>query len=78
MIGSSTKKRPNGLVFARMFDNKVLDMCEFGVENFKPMSEFKVEFTPLSYWVVRADVVASDTRTNTWSSTVTAFRIGTV
>jgi len=41
VIGQSTKKRPNGLVFARMFDYKVLDMCEVGVEGFKGMSEFK-------------------------------------
>ncbi|TFK45892.1 Brix-domain-containing protein [Heliocybe sulcata] len=41
LIGQSTKKRPNGLVFARMFDYKVLDMCEVGVENFVGMGSFK-------------------------------------
>lgn len=42
VVSHSTKKRPNGLTFARMFDNKVLDMLEVGVEAFVPMSDFKV------------------------------------
>jgi ribosome production factor 2 len=42
VVGQSTKKRPNGLVFVRMFDHRVLDMCEVGVEKFVPMGEFKV------------------------------------
>ncbi|EGN96487.1 hypothetical protein SERLA73DRAFT_170841 [Serpula lacrymans var. lacrymans S7.3] len=41
LVGQSTKKRPAGLVLARMFDSKVLDMCEFGVDKFVSMSEFK-------------------------------------
>ncbi|KAF8839083.1 Brix-domain-containing protein [Paxillus ammoniavirescens] len=41
MVGQSTKKRPNGLVIARTFDSKVLDMCELGVDKFVSMSEFK-------------------------------------
>jgi ribosome production factor 2 len=44
MVGQSTKKRPNGLVIARMFDSKVLDMCELGVDKFVSMSEFKASF----------------------------------
>ena len=42
LLGQSTKKRPDGMVFARMFDNRVLDMCEVGVDDWVPMSEFKV------------------------------------
>lgn len=42
VIGQSTKKRPNGLVLARMYDNRVLDLCELGVEKFVSMREFKV------------------------------------
>lgn len=43
VIGQSTKKRPNGMVFVRMFDGRVLDMCEVGVEDWKSMNEFKVK-----------------------------------
>lgn len=41
-IGQSTKKRPDGLCFVRMFDGKVLDMIEVGVENFVGMADLKV------------------------------------
>ena len=42
VFGQSTKKRPNGLVVARTFDTRVLDMCEFGVDGFVSMAAFKV------------------------------------
>lgn len=42
LIGQSSKKRPNNLVLARMFDNRLLDMCEVGVDSFVSMSQFKV------------------------------------
>lgn len=42
VIGQSTKKRPNGMTLVRMFDNRVLDMLEVGVENFVSMHDFKV------------------------------------
>lgn len=42
VVGQTTKKRPHGLTFVRMFDNKVLDMTEVGVESWKGMAEFKV------------------------------------
>ncbi|KAL4246914.1 Ribosome production factor 2 [Abortiporus biennis] len=41
VVGQSTKKRPNGMTFVRMFDYRVLDMCEVGVESWKSMNEFK-------------------------------------
>ncbi|KAG8892970.1 rRNA-binding ribosome biosynthesis protein rpf2, partial [Tulasnella sp. 403] len=41
VVASNTKKRPNGLTFVRMFDNRVLDMIEMGVEAYVPMSDFK-------------------------------------
>jgi hypothetical protein len=47
IVGQSTKKRPNGLIFARMFDYKLLDMCEVGVENFVSMQQFKVRLVIL-------------------------------
>jgi ribosome production factor 2 len=42
VVGLSTKKRPNGLVFVRMFDGKVLDMCEVGVDSFAGIHTFNV------------------------------------
>lgn len=42
VVGQSTKKRPDGLTFVRMYDNRVLDMCEVGVEKWVSMVEFKV------------------------------------
>jgi len=41
VVAQSTKKRPNSLTFARMFDGNVLDMCEVGVDSWQSMNEFK-------------------------------------
>ncbi|KAI0303481.1 Brix-domain-containing protein [Multifurca ochricompacta] len=41
LLGQSTKKRPNDLIIARMFDGKLLDMCEVGVDQFVSMNEFE-------------------------------------
>lgn len=49
VVGQSTKKRPDGMIFVRMFDYRVLDMCEVGIENYKAMSEFKVG-TGIAFW----------------------------
>lgn len=40
---SHNKKRPHNLIMGRIYDNHLLDMMEFGVENFTPISDFKVE-----------------------------------
>jgi ribosome production factor 2 len=42
VVGQSSKKRPNNLVLARMFDGNVLDMCELGIEGYVPISEIPV------------------------------------
>jgi len=42
-VGTNSKKRPNNLVFVRMFDYQVLDMIELGIENFKSLHDFKVK-----------------------------------
>lgn len=39
-LGSSNKKRPDNLVLGRLYDHRMLDMIEFGVDNFKSISEF--------------------------------------
>ncbi|KAH9483523.1 Ribosome production factor 2-like protein [Psilocybe cubensis] len=41
VFGQTTKKRPHGLTFVRMYDGKVLDMAEVGVENWVGMADFK-------------------------------------
>ncbi|KAI0692046.1 Brix domain-containing protein [Cytidiella melzeri] len=41
VVGQSNKKRPDGMTFVRMYDNRVLDMCEVGVEGWRSMQEFK-------------------------------------
>ncbi|MBN3315788.1 RPF2 factor, partial [Atractosteus spatula] len=41
VFGSHNKKRPNNLVFGRMFDFHVLDMIELGMEKFVPLKDFK-------------------------------------
>merc|ERR1711953_1112258 len=47
MGGSHNKKRPNNLIMGRLYDHKMLDMVEFGVQNFKAMSDFGCEKIPV-------------------------------
>ena len=42
VVGSHSKKRPNNLTFARMFDHKLLDMVELSVTSYKSCQEFNV------------------------------------
>ncbi|XP_062406618.1 ribosome production factor 2 homolog isoform X2 [Sardina pilchardus] len=46
LFGSHNKKRPNNLVFGRLFDYHVLDMIELGVEKFTPLKDIKVSKCP--------------------------------
>ncbi|BET01078.1 Hypothetical protein production factor 2 homolog (S. cerevisiae) [Nesidiocoris tenuis] len=46
-FGSHTKKRPNNIIIGRLHDHQILDMAEFGVENFKSLDEFEGEKFPL-------------------------------
>jgi len=48
LVGQSTKKRPAGLIIARTFDSRLLDMCELGVDRFVSMAEFKVSLCPFA------------------------------
>jgi ribosome production factor 2 len=42
LVGLHSKKRPHDLVFVRMFDGKVLDMIELGIDMAQSMADFKV------------------------------------
>jgi ribosome production factor 2 len=39
-IGNHTKKRPHNLILGRTFGFRILDMIEFGLTNYKPISSF--------------------------------------
>ena len=39
-MGTHQKKRPDNLIFGRLFANHILDMFEFGVFNYQPISAF--------------------------------------
>ncbi|KAF5382005.1 hypothetical protein D9615_004349 [Tricholomella constricta] len=41
LVGQTTKKRPNGLTFVRMYDGQVLDMMEVGVDSWTGMDSLK-------------------------------------
>ena len=40
VCGTHNKKRPNNMIICRLYDMKILDMLEFGVEEWKTMQEF--------------------------------------
>jgi len=47
-LGNSNKKRPDNLILGRLYEHRMLDMIEFGVENFKSLSEFDGEKIPVA------------------------------
>lgn len=49
VVGQSTKKRPDGLTFVRMYNHKVLDMIEVGVDKFVSIESFKVRIGMMGF-----------------------------
>ncbi|XP_029676467.1 ribosome production factor 2 homolog [Formica exsecta] len=43
MMASHNKKRPHNLIMGRMYEHTLLDMIEFGIDNYKGLKDFKVE-----------------------------------
>ncbi|KAJ8673465.1 hypothetical protein QAD02_004727 [Eretmocerus hayati] len=43
MFISNSKKRPNNLVMGRLFEHTMMDMVEFGVENYVSLEKFKLD-----------------------------------
>lgn len=39
-LANHTKKRPDNIILGRMFDFRILDMIEFGIQNYMPMATF--------------------------------------
>lgn len=46
LFGSHNKKRPNNLIFGRMFDFHLLDMFELGIESFVSLRDLKMDTCP--------------------------------
>uniref|UniRef100_A0A0A9YU48 Ribosome production factor 2 homolog n=1 Tax=Lygus hesperus TaxID=30085 RepID=A0A0A9YU48_LYGHE len=46
-FGSHTKKRPNNIIIGRLYDHQILDLVEFGVENFKSLDDFPGDKIPI-------------------------------
>lgn len=44
LFGHSTKKRPHGLTFIRLYDGRVLDMIEIGVDKFVGIADFEASY----------------------------------
>jgi ribosome production factor 2 len=43
IFGNHKKKRPQNITFGRLYNSKMLDMVELGIEEYKKMSDFKVQ-----------------------------------
>ena len=60
MFGSHNKKRPNNIIIGRTYDEKMLDMVEFGLHNFQSTKEvsenINVPFQVRPFVIFQGDV----------------------
>lgn len=42
MMALHNKKRPHNFIMGRMYEHTLLDMVEFGIENYKGLKDFKI------------------------------------
>ncbi len=71
LVGQSNKKRPNSLIFVRMYDGRVLDMLEVGVEGFTGIADLKVR-PPHPSDICRSDH-CEDSKINARTQAIDAF-----
>ena len=48
LLANHSKKRPDNLVLGRVYDDRILDMVEVGVEGYKPISQFGTQLISVS------------------------------
>ena len=70
-------RRPNSLTLVRMYDNKVLDMLEVGIRDFKLMQDFKVRRSLLAAPVTPTPF-PTDTKINAGPQTPYALRLSPI
>eukprot|EP00800_Vazella_pourtalesii_P020634 TRINITY_DN7370_c0_g1_i1.p1 TRINITY_DN7370_c0_g1~~TRINITY_DN7370_c0_g1_i1.p1 ORF type:complete len:295 (-),score=72.43 TRINITY_DN7370_c0_g1_i1:130-1014(-) len=48
LLANHSKKRPDNLVLGRVYDDKILDMVEMGVQGYRPISQFGTDLISVS------------------------------
>jgi len=64
MYGCHSKKRPHNLVVGRLFNHRMLDMVEFGIEDFKSTKQFSPSKRPMHSSKPCFTVIGSEFQSN--------------